>query len=162
MPLDTKNKIGSRSFHRLHNPVFGTSRDRQFRCGVFDSLMVMAVDHHHFETADGFRQQAVLNDSKTMARLERERLLSMWTLFLGCLRQILDQRAAEGDIQDLQAAADRQDRQITFDRRMDQRNLVPVTPLVGRFRRRVNGIGLPIKTRMDVITSAQQQSVYQT
>ena len=55
------------------------------------------------------------------------------------VREMLDERAAPGHVEDMHTAADRQERQLRVGGRADERHLEPVPPAVGRVRLLVRG-----------------------
>ena len=70
--------------------------------------------------------------------------------------EVLDEGAALGDVQDLHAAADRQHRQVAFDRGMGEREV----ELVVQAHHAVQRIGLgdlAVSVRLDVAAARQQQ-----
>ena len=72
-------------------------------------------------------------------------------------RDVLDERAAGGDVQDLRAAADREQRQVAGHRPARQIDLELVAPRLGIVDRRV--AILAVEHRIDVAAAGQQQAV---
>jgi hypothetical protein len=69
---------------------------------------------------------------------------------------ILDERAATGNVHDLQAPADGEDRQARFDRRRDQRHLVLIPAGLRRNERFMGRLAEQL--RVHVATSGEEQA----
>ena len=111
MPLYAKYALRL-IFNRLDDPVFRACGDREAGGRVPDGLVVEGVDGHLFAAVD-LREQRTGLEIQTVRRVVAVRRgLLMAERFRNLRREILIQRAAEGDVQDLFPPADAEDRQM--------------------------------------------------
>src|SRR3989442_9317168 len=76
---------------------------------------------------------------------------------LGDETHVLDERAAESDVQDLDSATHAEDREAPFERALGQLELERVAARLGRHQ--VVGPLLPVEARVDVASAAEQTPV---
>ena len=130
---------------RLDRAVGSTGEDLQPISQGFDSLMVRAVDCEARAVQRAQQARRGMNDVQTIAAAH-----------LGVAPNVLVQRAAEIDVEELQAAADADGGLSRTQKFVNKRKLAPVT--------RCFDIGraadlLAIKARVNVAPAGQQQKV---
>ena len=149
MPLHRHEEVVARCLERLHEAVVGRRRDDDARTDAVDALVVVAV-HAVVARADQLGQarpgrdlDGVLGEHASadavavggrLSALASERLGHLGPERFG---QVLVQRAAEGDVDQLQAAADAEHRHAAALRAGEQGELPRVAVGARRVGRRV-------------------------
>src|SRR5262245_58500450 len=95
----------------LDDTVTGYRVDDDIRADRFDRLMMRAVDGQRLSAGDAV-QQRTRPDPDIVARLVARVRLAMRQRVGNLIRDVLDQRAAEYDVEELLAAADAEHRQV--------------------------------------------------
>src|SRR5665213_1380355 len=119
MPLDAEHWPAVCSLQRLRRPVVGTPHDSKPRRRAVDGLVMMARGWH----------TGTQRGANPAVRIERDGPRAEDPAAFGVgqnpfyLRQMLDQIAAERDVEYLEPAADTKHRHTGLDRRADKRNL---------------------------------------
>ncbi|GAA3506855.1 hypothetical protein GCM10019016_139700 [Streptomyces prasinosporus] len=122
MPLDTQDPGGRREFDRLHRAVL--------RVGRREQALAQAV---HRLVVEG-RHGGLLRDEPGVARARHrlDRVTAEDARRPGVTVDVLDERAPEGDVQQLHPPADPQQRETALQGRPDQRELPGVPRPRGR------------------------------
>jgi len=130
---------------RLDRAVGSTGEDLQPISQGFDSLMVRAVDCEARAVQRTQQARRGMNDVQTIAAAH-----------LGVAPNVLVQRAAERDVEELQAAADADDGLSRAQKFVNKSKLTPVTRFID-ISRAVDL--LTIKARMNVAPAGQQKEI---
>ena len=144
VPLDSKDRKRLMR-DRLDRAVGSTGEDLQPISQGFDSLMVRAVDCEARAVQRAQQARRGMNDVQTIAAAH-----------LGVAPNVLVQRAAERDVEELQAAADADDGLSRAQKFVNKRKLTPVTRCVD-IGRAVDL--LAIKARVNVAPAGQQKEI---
>ena len=153
VPLDTDGEPVTRQFEGLDDLVIGPGRGDQAVTGLVDGLVVQGL--HEGLGAEQLAQRAVgAERDRVLAHLGR---IGRVPAVADRIRQVLDQRAAPGHVEHVQAAADGQDRHTRLDRRAHQSQLEAVPAAVGDVGLLVR-LGL-VQGRVDVRSPGQHQPV---
>ena len=164
MPLDAEAEARGWIFDRLDDAVGRGGRDAEPGRDLLDRLVMAAVRLARVGVAQPFahqaREQRVFVDPHFvrqvvgLVRRHRPAVLQR----AGHLRgDVLHQRAAARDVQDLDAAADREDRQVAAARLADERELELVARRIDVHHRRMSR--LAVAGRRDVLAAGEQQAV---
>lgn len=130
---------------RLDRAVGSAGKDLQPLTQGFDGLMVGAVDRKARAVQRTQQPRRSMNDVQTVAAAQ-----------LGVAQNVLVQRAAEIDVEELQAAADADDGLSRAQKFVNKRKLTPVTRCVD-IGRAVDL--LVIKARVNVAPAGQQKEI---
>ena len=130
---------------RLGCAVGSAGKDLQPLTQGFDSLMVRAVDCEARAVQRTQQPRRSMNDVQTVAAAQ-----------LGVAPNVLVQRAAEIDVEELQAAADADDGLSRAQKFVNKRKLTPVTRFIN-VRRTADRAA--VKARVNVAPAGQQQKV---
>ena len=144
VPLDSKDRKRLMR-DRLDRAVGSAGEDLQPISQGFDSLMVRAVDCEARAVQRAQQARRGMNDVQTIAAAH-----------LGVAPNVLVQRAAERDVEELQAAADADDGLSRAQKFVNKRKLTPVTRCVD-IGRAVDL--LAIKARVNVAPAGQQKEI---
>ena len=129
VPLDCEEEA-PRGFDRLDDPVGGDGADLEHRRKVADDLVVGA-GHGQLSGADDLAETGSWRDRNRVSGfpppLTRALMGRVGYLPIG---EILVEAAAQSDVQDLESAADPQERQVTVAGGVDQFHLKPIPLLV--------------------------------
>src|SRR5438105_8249801 len=130
MPLHAEAEAAARVFDRFDDTVRRACRGDEPFAEIFDGLMMAAVHVARIRILEPFTKGAVEEAAGVQPHLVRDRearlldpMLDVRADFLG---DVLDERAAARDVQDLDAAADREDRKVGLDRPPHQLDFVLV------------------------------------
>ena len=130
---------------RLDRAVGSAGKNLQPLAQGFDGLMVGAVDRKTRAVQRTQQARCGMNDVQTIAAAH-----------LGVAQNVLVQRAAERDVEELQAAADADDGLSRAQKFINERKLTPVTRCVDICR----AVDLlTIKARMNVAPAGQQKEI---
>ena len=130
---------------RLGCAVGSTGEDLQPISQGFDSLMVRAVDCEARAVQRAQQARRGMNDVQTIAAAH-----------LGVAQNVLVQRAAEIDVEELQAAADADDGLSRAQKFVNERKLAFVTRFINVRRAAERAT---VKARMNVAPAGEQQKV---
>src|SRR5262249_52317450 len=164
MPLDPDAKCGSGIFDGLDDAVGRGRGDLEPFRHLLDRLMMTAVDVEAVRAGETVGHQAGENRVLVEPDLMREIEGLVWrhgqAMFerAGYLRRdVLNQRSAAGDIQELNATTDREKREVAFSRLVDQRDLEGIPLRIDIYDRGMTRFAE--KGGIDVFTAGQQQTV---
>ena len=131
MPLDGGDEVILHAFGRFDDAISASCRDAETVSELLDGF---AMERIHVEPiSQDIMQAAFRIDLYIMGRDVSRRFLHMLYGGLGILRlHVLPELAAQGDIQDLMAAADAEDRLVRFEAGLDEPDLENISLLVGR------------------------------
>src|SRR4051812_33940085 len=119
MPQDAEREPARWILDRLDYPVVGVSGGTQALAEPADPLMVMRL-HRRVRPEQRGDSRPFLERHVVLAELARAVLV---LLVADDLREVLDEVAAERNVEHLRAAADREHGQVTGERRRQQRQL---------------------------------------
>jgi len=140
-------------FHRLHHLVLGPRHGEQAAADPVDGLVVRGGRRHG--RADRQPELARRADLQVVGgHLDRVRLVAG---VAEPVRQVLGEGPAAGDVEDVHAAGDREERKIDVDRGPGHGKLESVAAVVRRVGLRVGC--LVIQRGIDVPAAGQQQAV---
>lgn len=131
MPLDGGDEVILHAFSRFDDAVSASCRDAETVSELLDSFAMARI--HVEPISQDIMQAAFRIDLYIMGRDVSRRILHMLDGSLGILcLHVLPELAAQGDIQDLMAAADAEDRLVRFEAGLDEPDLENISLLVGR------------------------------
>ena len=125
MPEDAEDPLRGGKLDRFdHAPGLGPSGGDEAVAEPADSLVVMRANHEPLGSRGSRCHRARLEPDGVVGELTRG-----VHVHLG-VGEVLLERAAKGDIEDLKPAADRQQRHVPVNRRASNRDLEGVAPLM--------------------------------
>src|SRR5262245_52058110 len=165
MPLHAKTESCRWILDGLDDAVWSGAAHLKSGCERLHRLVVPAVDLKRIRIAETlahqFRQQRILLEPDFMREVVR---LVGWHHLLvlersGHLRRdVLDERSAGSDVEDLNPPADCQDWQAAFPRFQNERNLEIVALRGDNLHRRMFFLAVP--RWRDIVAARQQQTVH--
>ena len=153
MPLHAHGEPERRILDRLERPVLGPRGLDQPVAEPSEALVVVRR-HVGARSHDRAEPRAVLDLDRMHGELARHLLVDVVPDGLG---KVLHEVAAAGDVQELEAAADRERRHVALERRLQERQLTRVTTGLRRVGLRV-GIG-PVARGIDVGAAREHDPV---
>ena len=159
MPLDAVHRAPGH-LDRLHGAVRGAPDDAEPAARLVDRLVVVAVDGQRVRLVEaeaqgahefgiGLECHAVTHDARMVGTPRVRETVD--------LLQVRDERAAQGDVEHLAPAADRQDRDLALERRLHE-GLLEVVPL-GIVARVVHGLDAAVARGKDVFAPRHEDPV---
>jgi len=159
MPLHAEHEARARQLDRLGQLVeLRAARDDEAVADAVDALVVMAQRPVRLLARGARGQGARRQPDLVVGTLKRSRIATVVVMAVA-LGQVLQQRAAAGDVEHLHPAADPEERQIPLDRALGQRDLERVALRVDVDGRGVHG--LAVGGGVDVRAAGEDQAVEQ-
>ena len=137
-------------------PSAALRRDAQSAADAVDRLMVRRVRRDRRRADDSREVRSWLDRRRGCTRSSAPAGLIVVDAARPLRRDVLHERAAERDVHDLRAAADRERGDASLVGRAGQRELVAVAPAMRRARFGVRG--LPKMRRVDVLAAGEHES----